>query len=47
VTELLAAIREAGLPTVLVALVVYVILRGEFVFRYPGPRGPRDGKGDR
>lgn len=36
---LLAALRDFGVPTVAAAVLIYVFLRGEFVFRYPGRRG--------
>ena len=38
----LAAISDFGLPAVLGALAVYIVLKGEFVFRYPSRReGPQ------
>ena len=38
--SVLAAVSDFGLPAVLGALVVYVVLKGEFVFRYPArPQG--------
>ena len=37
-TTVLAAISDFGLPAVLGALAVYVVLKGEFVFRYPSRR---------
>jgi len=34
-TAVLAALRDFGLPTVAVAVLIYLVLRGEIVFRYP------------
>lgn len=34
-TAILAAIRDFGVPTVGAAVLIYVLLRGELVFRYP------------
>jgi uncharacterized protein YjeT (DUF2065 family) len=36
---ILAALRDFGLPTVAAGVLIYILLRGEFVFRYP--RTPR------
>lgn len=38
-TTVLAALRDFGLPTVAAAVLIYLVLRGEIVFRYPR-RGP-------
>ena len=35
-----AALQEYGLMTVLAGVVIYIILRGEFVFRYPRRSSP-------
>jgi hypothetical protein len=35
VTALLAALRDFGLPTVAAAVLIYILVRGELVFRYP------------
>ena len=34
-TELAALISKYGLPTVAIAVLLYVLLRGEFKFQYP------------
>ncbi|MGA8807399.1 MAG: hypothetical protein WB973_05935 [Thermoanaerobaculia bacterium] len=34
-TAVLSAISSFGLPTVAAAVLIYVLLRGEIVFRYP------------
>jgi hypothetical protein len=34
-TELIAEIVKYGWPPVVIAAVIYVLLRGEFNFRYP------------
>lgn len=38
-TTVFTALQEYGLTTVLAGVVIYILLRGEFVFRYPGRRG--------
>jgi len=38
-TALLSALREFGLPTVIAGVLIYLLLKGEIVFRYPR-RGP-------
>ena len=35
VTEIVDALFSLGLPSVLAAIGLYVLLRGELVFRYP------------
>jgi hypothetical protein len=37
-TEILETLRQFGLPTVIVAVLIYLVLRGDFVFRYPARR---------
>jgi len=34
------AVSAYGFPTVVGALLIYIILRGEIVFRYPARRSP-------
>lgn len=41
-TTLFAALQEYGLMTVLAGVVVYILLRGEFVFRYPRQGEPKE-----
>jgi hypothetical protein len=40
-TELVHLIVNFGAPTVLVAAVIYVVLRGEVQFRYPRQKSDR------
>lgn len=42
-TELATLIRDFGLPTVLAAALIYLVLHGQFQFRYPrmGPKRAR------
>jgi hypothetical protein len=43
--ELALLIAQFGLPTILGAAVIFVVLRGEFQFRYPRlPSSTRDDK---
>jgi hypothetical protein len=37
-TTVFAAVQEYGLMTVLAGVVIYILVRGEFVFRYPSRR---------
>jgi len=37
-TELTSLIAKYGLPTVFFAALIFMLLRGEFQFRYPRPR---------
>ena len=39
---ILSALREFGLPTVIVGVLIYLLLKGEIVFRYPSRRAPED-----
>ena len=32
---ILTAVSQFGLPTVAVAVLIFILVRGEFVFRYP------------
>jgi hypothetical protein len=36
---MLSAIQSFGLPTVAAAVLIFILVKGEFVFRYPR-RGP-------
>lgn len=38
VPEIAGALLNLGLPGALIAIGLYVLLRGEFVFRYPARR---------
>ena len=41
-SELIAAIPQVGFAVVVGAALIYVVLHGEFEFRYPrGPKGRR------
>ena len=45
-SELVALASTYGVPTVVVAAVIVVVLRSEFAFHYPrSPRGPGDDRG--
>jgi hypothetical protein len=41
-SAVLSAISSFGLPTVAAGVLIYVLLRGELVFRYPARRPPTD-----
>jgi hypothetical protein len=43
-TTILAAVHDLGLPTVVAAVLIYVVLRGEFVFGYPSRRHPPENR---
>ena len=43
-SAVISAISNFGLPTVAAGVLIYVLLRGEFVFRYPSRRPPPDGQ---
>jgi hypothetical protein len=34
-TVVLSAIHDFGLPTVAAAVLIFILVKGEFVFRYP------------
>jgi hypothetical protein len=38
---ILTALHELGIPTVVTAVIIYIVLRGEFTFHYPGRRGEK------
>lgn len=38
-TAVLADLADLGLPTIATVAFIYILLRGEFVFRYPAKRG--------
>lgn len=37
-TGILSAVSQFGLPTVAAGVLIYILVRGEFVFRYPARR---------
>jgi hypothetical protein len=37
-TAVLAGLTDLGLPTVVTVALIYILLRGEFAFRYPARR---------
>ena len=39
---IVTAISSFGLPTVAAAVLIYIVVRGEFVFRYPARRPPAE-----
>jgi hypothetical protein len=41
-SAVLSSISSFGLPTVAAAVLIYIVIRGEFVFRYPSRRPPTD-----
>jgi hypothetical protein len=41
-STLLSAVSAFGLPTVTAAVLIYILLRGELVFRYPARKPPID-----
>lgn len=38
----ITAITQIGLPTVAAGVLIYIVLHGEFVFRYPAKRRDSD-----
>jgi hypothetical protein len=38
---ILGAIADFGLPTVAAAVLIFILVKGEFVFRYPRRSGPQ------
>lgn len=44
-TAIFDALAHFGLPTVAMGVLIFILLRGEFVFRYPAKRGDIDKSG--
>jgi hypothetical protein len=40
VNAILSALADFGLPTVAGAVLIFILVKGEFVFRYPRRSGP-------
>jgi hypothetical protein len=40
VSTILTAIADFGLPTVAAAVLIFILVKGEFVFRYPRRSSP-------